>query len=485
MDKLPENESYFQEEFKTLNHFKGILNSGSDTKQLEKEFSDLTQKYESLLKQSVKLTKIGDSTQRRLIKVQNQLQEANDEIETAFNNLKSLVAFGQNLTSTLETREIIMSLHHHISKIMNTDVLAIGTYEERSKQIKYKFLVKDGEYVPSMLSERLSEDNLSSICFNEKNELLINDIDSEYPSYKEGVKELWDEYTASMVYFPLQVEDRFIGIFTVQSYKKNAFSERQMNILRSLASFIGIATDNSSAYRDLAKKNKMLNDNLEKINHLNSRLEEEMEKSEKLLLNILPESIAERLKKGENVISDFFPEATVLFADIAGFTKMSASLPSPAELVVMLNQIFSSFDNVADKYKLEKIKTIGDCYMLAGGIPVPSGDHTERTVSAALEMLDNFKELNSKWNVNINIRIGIHVGSVIAGVIGKNKFVYDLWGDTVNISSRMESHGVPGRINCSEIVYNLLKDKFSFEDRGEMEVKGKGIMRMHFINSIK
>ena len=258
-----------------------------------------------------------------------------------------------------------------------------------------------------------------------------------------------------------------------------------MNVLRTLASYVGIAIDNADAYKNLSKKNKQLNDNIEKINSLNEGIERERQKSEKLLLNILPASIAERLKAGENVISDFFPEATVMFADLAGFTKMSAKLASPEKLVIILNDIFTEFDMVANKYGLEKIKTIGDCYMVAGGIPVTSADHTERVGYASIDMLRVFTEIKANWNMDFGIRIGMHVGSIVAGVIGQNKFVYDLWGDTVNTASRMESHGVPGRINCSQEIYNKLKDKFVFEDRGEMEVKGKGIMHMFFLNDKK
>jgi class 3 adenylate cyclase len=248
---------------------------------------------------------------------------------------------------------------------------------------------------------------------------------------------------------------------------------------------VGIAIDNADAYKNLSKKNKQLNENIEKINSLNEGIEKERQKSEKLLLNILPASIAERLKAGENVISDYFPEATVMFADLAGFTKMSAKLASPEKLVIILNDIFTEFDMVANKYGLEKIKTIGDCYMVAGGIPVTSTDHSERSAYAAVDMLKVFTEIKANWKMDFGIRIGIHVGSIVAGVIGKNKFVYDLWGDTVNTASRMESHGVPGRINCSQDIYEKLKDKFIFEDRGEMEVKGKGIMRMFFLNDRK
>ena len=467
------HEEIFEHEFEILQRIKEHFQVTSDKDSNLVEYKILGENYEQLLRQSIKLMKIGDSTQRRLIKTQNQLQEANDQIEKSYNNLKALSQFGQSITASLDTKEIILSVHKHIEAMMSTDILSIGMYEEDKKMIKYKFCVKNGAYVPSLASERLKEKNFSSLCFEKKQEIIVEDIYTEYPDMVASVKELWDETTKSLAFFPLKVEDRFIGILTVQSYGNKAYSENQLNVLRTLASYVGIAIDNADAYKNLSKKNKQLNDNIEKINSLNEGIERERQKSEKLLLNILPASIAERLKAGENVISDYFPEATVMFADLAGFTKMSAKLASPEKLVIIL------------KYGLEKIKTIGDCYMVAGGIPVTSADHTERVGYASIDMLRVFTEIKANWNMDFGIRIGMHVGSIVAGVIGQNKFVYDLWGDTVNTASRMESHGVPGRINCSQEIYNKLKDKFVFEDRGEMEVKGKGIMHMFFLNDKK
>lgn len=478
-------EDVFEHEFEILKQFKEKFEITKDGNSNLVEYKILGDNYEQLLKQSVKLMKIGDSTQRRLIKTQKQLQDANEQIEKSYNNLKALSQFGQSITASLDTKEIILSLLHHIQPMMSTDILSIGMYEEDKNVIKYKFCVKNGDYVPSLASEKLNEKNFSSICFQKKQEVIVQDLNKEYPDLVDSIKELWDDITESLSFFPLRVEDRFIGILTVQSYKPEAYSENQLNVLRTLASYIGIAIDNADAYKNLSKKNKQLNDNIEKINSLNEGLEKERQKSEKLLLNILPASIAERLKSGENVISDYFPEATVMFADLAGFTKMSAKLASPEKLVIILNEIFTEFDQVANKYGLEKIKTIGDCYMVAGGIPVPSKDHSERCSYASLEMLSVFTQIRDNWKMDFGIRIGIHVGSIVAGVIGQNKFVYDLWGDTVNTASRMESHGVPGRINCSQDIYEKLKDKFIFEDRGEMEVKGKGVMHMYFLNDKK
>ncbi len=204
-------------------------------------------------------------------------------------------------------------------------------------------------------------------------------------------------------------------------------------------------------------------------------LREEQEKSEKLLLNILPKPIAERLKQNENTIAEYFPEVTVLFADIVGFTHLS-TLMSPIELVELLNQIFSGFDLICEAHGVEKIKTIGDAYMAAGGLPEPRADHAEAIAKMALDMQIELARFNAKNKKYFSIRIGIHSGPVVAGVIGIKKFIYDLWGDTVNIASRMESHGLPWRIQVSETTYKLLEHKYLFDERGTIDIKGKGPM---------
>lgn len=205
------------------------------------------------------------------------------------------------------------------------------------------------------------------------------------------------------------------------------------------------------------------------------KLQAEQEKSEKLLLNILPKPIADRLKKGDRTIADSFPEVTVMFSDLVKFTELSAGITAAA-LVEKLNEIFLAFDLLADQHGLEKIKTIGDSYMLVGGLPTPREDHAEAVAAMALDMFDAIERLNQQNNSNFKIRVGIHTGPVVAGVIGKNKFNYDLWGDAVNVASRMESHGVPGKIQISETTYQKVKDKFILEKRGIIEVKGKGEM---------
>ena len=214
------------------------------------------------------------------------------------------------------------------------------------------------------------------------------------------------------------------------------------------------------------------------------QLEEEREKSERLLLNVLPEAIAQRLKQGAGTIADSFESVTVLFADIAGFTKLSATV-SPTDLVQWLNEIFSEFDSIAAQADLEKIKTIGDAYMVVGGLPHPRDDHAEAIAEMALKMQEAISLFNRKRDGNFQMRIGINSGPVVAGVIGTKKFIYDLWGDTVNTASRMESHGAIGEIQVTEATYELLKDKYEFEERGAIAVKGKGEMPVYLLKGKK
>ena len=200
----------------------------------------------------------------------------------------------------------------------------------------------------------------------------------------------------------------------------------------------------------------------------------ERERSERLLLNVLPEPIAGRLKSGEELIADGVSEVGVLFADIEGFTMLSASI-EPDELVHLLDDVFAVFDELAARFRLEKIKTIGDAYMVASGLLDPRPDHVEDLARMAIAMLAEIRRFELK------LRIGIDVGPVVAGVIGRKKFSYDLWGDTVNTASRMESHGVSGEIHVSERVKERLAGSFAYVDRGRIDIKGKGPMSTYLL----
>jgi adenylate cyclase len=207
-------------------------------------------------------------------------------------------------------------------------------------------------------------------------------------------------------------------------------------------------------------------------------------RSEGLLLNVLPKSIAERLKRNPGVIAEAHDDVTVLFADVVDFTPFTERTP-PARVVGVLDEIFSAFDALAVRHGAEKIKTIGDAYMVATGLPDPRTDHAEAMAAMALDMRDEFARVCKPLEVELAVRIGMDSGSVVAGVIGRNKFIYDLWGDTVNTASRLESHGLPGAIQVSEAVYRRLGDRYEFEDRGEIEIKGKARRRAYLLLGVR
>ncbi|PWA09165.1 adenylate/guanylate cyclase domain-containing protein [Flavobacterium laiguense] len=223
------------------------------------------------------------------------------------------------------------------------------------------------------------------------------------------------------------------------------------------------------------------------IKKTNLIIESERKRSDELLFNILPEETAFELKESGKVEAKKFESVTVLFTDFEGFTQYAENL-APEKLVESIDYYFSKFDSIIEKYDLEKIKTVGDSYMCAGGLPFPTEDHAYKMLLAAKEILEfvTFSNDNNPFNkIRFKVRIGINTGPVVAGVVGTKKFVYDIWGDTVNIASRMESNSVPGKINISENTYALIKNDFDCECRGEVDVKNRGMMKMYFVNDTK
>ncbi|HEY5043584.1 MAG TPA: adenylate/guanylate cyclase domain-containing protein [Verrucomicrobiae bacterium] len=214
--------------------------------------------------------------------------------------------------------------------------------------------------------------------------------------------------------------------------------------------------------------------------HLHDQLQVEQEKSEQLLLNILPKPIAERMKAGETNIADSHPDVTVLLADLVGFTTLSAHI-GPEQVVQLLNEMFSVFDTLTEKHGLEKIKTIGDAYMVAGGISNPRPDHAEASAELALNLQEEIVRLNQEYGTSVRLRIGICTGPVVAGVIGRQRFAYDLWGETVNLACRLESTGVAGKIQIAESTYERLKQKYQFAPKHLIDVKGHGDLSAYWL----
>ena len=265
---------------------------------------------------------------------------------------------------------------------------------------------------------------------------------------------------------PLITGGVVIGTVNVASTIANAYGARDETLMTQLASLLGTTLQNR----------RLVNQVKEAL----ALAETERSKSDQLLLNILPAGIAERLKRGEGMIADRLEKATVLFADIVGFTTLSATI-SPAELVTLLNRVFSSFDRHVEELGLEKIKTIGDAYMVVGGLREPLERRPGAVMEMALHMNRELAILSEETGRSLQLRIGIHSGEVVAGVIGTRTIAFDLWGDTVNTASRMESHGLPGRIHCTAAVADMLRGQYEFEERAPIEIKGKGLMTTYLL----
>ncbi len=226
--------------------------------------------------------------------------------------------------------------------------------------------------------------------------------------------------------------------------------------------------------RQLFQKNKMLES-------MNEEISFQKEQSDKLLLNTLPKKIVQELKEKGKTEPETFNDVTVYFSDIAGFTKKSSSM-EPGHLISELNEIFTEFDNIMERHDCERIKTIGDAYLAVCGMPEPNPEHARNIASAALDIRDYLARRNAQNEIQWEARIGIHTGKVVGGIVGVKKYIYDIFGDAINTASRMESNSLPMRINVSSETYELLKNEFVFEEREPLEVKGKGTMKMFFLN---
>lgn len=279
---------------------------------------------------------------------------------------------------------------------------------------------------------------------------------------------------ASQIIIPLESEGNVLGTINFATTIPRAYTQEDLRIGYLLALQLSSAIRNAERFKE--------------INRLYAELDAEKHKSDQLLLNVLPVEIAEELKNNGKVEPVHYDCVSVLFTDFKGFTQLSENM-TPRELVDELDYCFSYFDRVMDKYSMEKLKTIGDSYMCAAGIPKPRPTHAFDAVLAALE-IQQFMDLRKKQKSQQNIaywelRIGIHSGPILAGVIGNKKFAYDVWGDTVNTASRMESSGVPGNINISSATFELVKDFFECEYRGKIPAKNKGDLDMYLVRNLK
>ncbi|WP_263452341.1 adenylate/guanylate cyclase domain-containing protein [Hyalangium gracile] len=290
-----------------------------------------------------------------------------------------------------------------------------------------------------------------------------------------------DQARLSELALPIFSQGAVIGVLDSEHSREGFFTEEHLHILTTVASMTAARVTQALLDTQLRDANRLLE---ARITERTQELSEATQRSERLLLNILPHSIVERLKKGEQAIAERFEDVTVLFADLVDFTRWSMLLP-PEHVVEILGQVFTEFDALTERYGLEKIKTIGDAYMVVAGVPAPRGDHLEVMARMALQMMEAIQRLNQVLGTSLDLRIGMHSGPVVAGIIGTRKFAYDLWGDTVNMASRLESHGVAGRIHVREATRQALQDRFTFEPRGETEMKSIGRVKTWFLTGLR
>lgn len=286
-----------------------------------------------------------------------------------------------------------------------------------------------------------------------------------------------DKARLSELALPIFFNDTVIGVIDSEHSEVDFFTDAHQEILQTIASMTASRVGRALLDEGLRRANAELE---EQVSLRTRELVSAVDRAEGLLLNTLPRPIAMRLQAGEERIAESFDSVTVLFADLVGFTERAAAT-DPEELVELLSQVFTEFDGISDCYGVEKIKTIGDAYMVVAGVPTPRDDHLEAMADTALALLVAVTRVGERIGADLEIRVGMHSGPVVAGIIGTRKFAYDLWGDTVNTASRMESHGVPGRVHVAEATYELLRDRFRFEERGEVDVKGLGMMRTYFL----
>jgi class 3 adenylate cyclase/putative methionine-R-sulfoxide reductase with GAF domain len=286
-----------------------------------------------------------------------------------------------------------------------------------------------------------------------------------------------DQRRLSELALPILLDDTVIGVLDSEHSQADFFTDVHREILTTIASMTASRVHRALLDDELRRAHQELE---HKIVERTRELSAAIERSESLLLNTLPAPIARRLQAGEQGIAERFDEVTVLFADIVGFTPLAATM-SPEALVRLLGRVFTEFDNLSDALGLEKIKTIGDAYMVVAGVPTPRPDHREAMAEMALGILRAVERLNHVLGTRLAVRLGMYSGSVVAGIIGARKFTYDLWGATVNIASRMESQGVSGRIHVHESTYLALRGKYRFERRGILEIKGVGAMPTYFL----
>ncbi len=402
----------------------------------------------------------------------NDLKAKNLELQTTINNILALNPTAGAVAGTGTDYSVKPT-----EKQTETNAAAekLGL-EKQQGLVNYKLKSLNDEYTSNESHIKELRGKITDLVAQNGDPKQIKDMTDEMNSLTERNKWLSEQRSAL-----LEEKNRLqreVDLLVMKAKINDLEIEKQRLIIIGLSAFAVLLLVLCYVIFRSYKQKKRLS---ELLSIKNSELIKEQEVSNALLLNILPPSIAGRLKGGETSVIDYFTKATVIFIDIASFTKLSASV-SPQQLLAMLNEIFSELDGLTEKYGMEKIKTIGDAYMVVSGIPTPREDHAAIAAAMALDVRNAFTKFKNPLGGPLHARIGIATGEAIAGIIGKKKFIYDLWGDSVNTASRMESTGVIGQIQCTEEFYKEVGPAYKFTKRGEIEVKGKGHMTTYFLD---
>ena len=408
---------------------------------------------------SIENARLYENLEEKVRNRTNALVAEKEKTEKAYKNIKMLSFIGQQINSSLSMEKIIDTVYDHINQIMDADTFGIGFFDSFNQSITYKNAIQNGNKIEEFVSSTQDEHLFSSWCYQHKQEISIPDIQHLHQTQFSKLVPDVGQDARSIIYLPLVTKDEVKGVITVQSQKASAYSPLHLDILKNLAIYTATAIAHADEY----------------------------ERSERLLLNILPRTTAQELKEKGTASSKSYKMASILFTDFKGFTKIAEKM-SPEEVVENLDFCFKAFDRIAAKHGLEKIKTIGDSYMCAGGIPIPNTTNPVDTVNAAIEMM----EFMNTWKATKiaqglptwEVRLGINTGKVVAGVVGEKKFAYDIWGDAVNTASRMESSGESGKINISGATYELVKPFFYCTYRGKIKAKNKGEIDMYFVDAV-
>jgi len=390
--------------------------------------------------------------------------------EESLSQVTLLTEIGKKITSSLNVEDIMRTVYDYVKSTMDVEELELLYLTD--SQENYNLIGADGKMVDFTDKVEKKRAHVMSWTLENNREVFLNDAPKDYAQYVfEPISTLSGKSPNAAICIPLFLHEKKIGAVAVTSSHKDVYNVYHLEFLRTLASYLAVALDNSNVYQLLETGKE--------------QIELEKAKSDDLLLNILPAEVAEELKEKGHAKAKSFDTVTVMFTDFVNFTGISEHL-SPEELVAEIDTCFKAFDGIIDQFKLEKIKTIGDAYLAVCGMPNEDPEHGTNVVRAAFAirefMLSRAEVKTARMR---DIRIGINSGPVVAGIVGVKKFAYDIWGDTVNTAARMEQQSESGKINISGSTYELVKDMAECTYRGKIEAKNKGEIDMYFVDSIK